>query len=195
MRSLTESHLSDSRICHLWGCVVGGLDTIKSYDLSKSPKWDAVWEADRPLTHTGRSDSTGRRNEFSREISHTAPRITASPGVCERPIGLQHGLSLLNHNLWGRFVRPICEAMALFLAQTDHMRISGRPSAWEAEISEICLSDWEAEVGVRSVRQICKALWGRAPLIGSRRYLSKSEEDVLTDRPHRSASHLGLPIW
>ena len=51
---------------------------------------EAVWEADRPLTHTGRS------NAFSREISQTAfsRGSTASPGVRERPIGLPHGLSL-----------------------------------------------------------------------------------------------------
>ena len=26
----------------------------RSHDLSESPKWEAVWEADRPLTHSGR---------------------------------------------------------------------------------------------------------------------------------------------
>ena len=66
----------------------------------------------RPLTRTAsqisdsqiceavgvRSDSTSRSNAFSREISQTGPRMTASPGVRERPIGLS--------NLWGRSVRP-----------------------------------------------------------------------------------------
>ena len=46
-----------------------------------------IWESDRPLTHTGRSDSRPS-NAFSREISQTGPRMTASPGVRERPIGL-----------------------------------------------------------------------------------------------------------
>ena len=41
-------------------------------------------------TPGGRSDSTGRSNAFSREISQTAPRMTASPGVRERPIGLSN---------------------------------------------------------------------------------------------------------
>ena len=47
---------------------------------SVSPK------SDRPLTHTGRG------NAFSREISQTGPRMTASPGVRERPIGLSAGV-------------------------------------------------------------------------------------------------------
>ena len=71
---LSRPHRSDSQICEadLWG--------------RESP-WEAMWESDRPLTHTGRS------NAFSREISHTAPRIGLSAAVRERPIGLPHGLS------------------------------------------------------------------------------------------------------
>ena len=46
------------------------------------------WEADRPLTHTGRCcDPRGRLTDFT-------AKCIASPGVRERPIGLPHGLSL-----------------------------------------------------------------------------------------------------
>ena len=49
---------SDSQICEAV-CV--------SCDLSESPKWEAVWEADRPLTLSGRcSPILGRSNAFSR---------------------------------------------------------------------------------------------------------------------------------
>ena len=58
----------------------------------------------RPLTHTAsqildsqiceavgvRSDSSGRGNAFSCEISQIAPRIGLSAGVRERPIGLSN---------------------------------------------------------------------------------------------------------
>ena len=43
----------------------------------------------RSASHAHRSDS-GRSNAFSREISQTGPRMTASPGVRERPIGLSN---------------------------------------------------------------------------------------------------------
>ena len=45
--------------------------------------------SDRPLTHTGRLDSS-RSNAFSCENSQTAPRIGLSAGVRERPIGLSN---------------------------------------------------------------------------------------------------------
>ena len=65
-----------------------------------------MWEADRPLTHTGRCcDPRGHLTDF------TAKRI-ALPGVHERPIGLPHGLSL----------RPLTSD-----SQTDHMTLW-----WEA---------------------------------------------------------------
>ena len=115
-----------------------------------------VRDADRPLTHTGRSNAfsreisqaapriglhrpvcvrgrsdSGRGNAFSREISQTGPRMAASPAVRERPIGLS--------NLWGR-VRP------LTASQTDHMTLWwARPLTHTA--SQIYLSIYlESEV-------------------------------------------------
>ena len=105
--------------------------------------WEAVWESDRPLTHTGRC------NAFSREISQTAPRMTASPGVRERPIGLPHGLS-----------RTLT---------ASHHKVMW--SVWESEVrgharpptASHGLTDWPH----RSDSQIYEAnLWGRESPIG-----------------------------
>ena len=79
-----------------------------------------------------RSDSTGRGNAFSREISQIAPRIGLSAGVRERPIGLY------------RSVRPICEAVGVRSDSTE------RGNAFSREISQIAprigLSDWLRQI-------------------------------------------------
>ena len=85
VRSVRESDLWSVRPCgrpwesDLWG--------------RESP-WEAVWESDRPLTHTGRCcDPRGRLTDFTAKRIASAGRVRSPPGVCERPIGLPHGLS------------------------------------------------------------------------------------------------------
>ena len=73
-----------------------GLTDHMTFGLSRPLTHTAsqIWESDRPLTHTGRS------NAFSCEISQIAPRIGLSAAVRERPIGLS--------NLWGRVHERPC---------------------------------------------------------------------------------------
>ena len=59
-------------------------EPIREHGLSRAQPLRSV----RPWESKVRSDSSGRGNAFSREISQTAPRQTASPGVRGSPIGL-----------------------------------------------------------------------------------------------------------
>ena len=182
------------RICEaVWG----------SCDLSESPKWEAVWEADQPLTHTRRCcDPRGRLTDF------TAKRI-ASPGVRERPIGLPHGPgdAVILGAVWlisrlNALLRPVCvrgrsashTASHFGLTRPHRFRLSDwlRQITWE-NVWGPCA--WEAEFG----RPICEAVWGRvrpceadlwgrgAPWLAGtlwQMYLSQSGST--------SASHIGL---
>ena len=61
-------------ICDLWGRSVRPIcEAVRVR--SVSPKWEAVWEADRPLTHTGPVAP------LPGEAMHLAEDQTASPGV------------------------------------------------------------------------------------------------------------------
>ena len=137
---------SDSQICEAVGVGARPL-TTKSCDLSESPpptasqiwesevKWEAdrtptasqIWESDRPLTHTGRSDS----------------------GRCSPILGTAWLISRLNALLRPesdrqRSERPCAwEAVLPWLAQTGHMTNCVRPRGWEAESER----PWEAVRG------------------------------------------------
>ena len=80
-------------------------------DLSESPKWEAMWEADRPLTHTGPVAP------LPAKAMHLAEDRTASPAVRERPIGLPHGLSLRTLR---QITRPHRSASQIGLSDRSH---------------------------------------------------------------------------
>ena len=139
-----------------------------------------ICEADRPLTHTGRC------NAFSREISQTAPRMTASPGVRERPIGLS--------NLWGRVRHVICLRV--------RSRVGGR-SASHAHRASRTSTGWSnafsREISQASPRivlprpvevRLAQCAWeaDRPPT----RLRTLTASQIGLSRPHRSASQIGL---
>ena len=117
-----------------------------------------VWQISRLNALLCPGESDRHRNRSASHFGLPQPNRLASQ------IGLPNSDSkICEANLWGRGT--------LWLAQTDHMRNSGRPRRWEAVGSQI----WEAKVGGQSGR----------PNSG---LLSQSESQ-------NSASHLGLPIW
>ena len=73
----------------------------------------------RPVCVGVQSDSSGRGNAFSREISKTAPRQTASPGVRERPIGLPRTLRSHDFVVRGRARPPTASHTASQIELSD----------------------------------------------------------------------------
>ena len=124
---------------------------------SESPKWEAVWEADRPLTHTGRCClSRGRLTDF------TAKRI-ASPA---RVRSDSHGLT----DLRGRVRERPCSL--LIGSDRSHDKLCEAEAMW----GRVRPNLWG------HVRP-CEAVWGRAPLIG----LWDLPEPIRGARPHTAS--------
>ena len=143
-----------------------------------------MWEADRPLTHTGPVAP------LPAKAMHLAEDRTASPAVRERPISLPHGLSLSESPRWeakhGLSLEShvICEAVLGLprphrferpkvggrRAQSDS---TGQSNAFSCEISQasprivlprpVCVRGRSEAVGGRVRERPC------SPLIGSDR--------------------------
>ena len=136
-------------------------EPIREHGLSQ------IWESDWPLTHTGRC------NAFSREISQTAPRMTASPGVRERPIGLS--------NLWGRVRERPWESDWTLPAEAMRLAVKSVRRARGWQHCPVCVRG-------RSDSQICEAVCvrGRTHHKVMWSVWESEASHGLTDRPHRS---------
>ena len=123
---LSRPHRLDSQICEadLWG--------------RESP-WEAVWESDRPLTHTDRTLPAEAMRLAVKSVRR--PRGSDCIARCAWEADRTSDISIDFYVWEAEFVRP-WEAVLPWLAQTDHMtKVRGRERPWEAVLPWLARAD------------------------------------------------------